>query len=58
MTPEEIPQELLDILDRAAGRRHSREGSVVRCLAAILTRYEELQGNAIAATTTEAPSLS
>jgi hypothetical protein len=40
VTPEEIPQELVDLLDRAAGRAHSRAGSVVRTLAEILTRYD------------------
>jgi hypothetical protein len=41
--PAEIPQELLDILDRAAGRDHARTGSVVATLAAILGRYSELK---------------
>lgn len=40
MTPSEVPQELIDILDRNAGKVHSRTGSVVRTLAEILTRYE------------------
>lgn len=43
MKPAEIPQELLDILDRAAGREHARTGSVVATLAAILGRYNELK---------------
>lgn len=41
MTPDEIPQDLLDILDKRAGKVHSRQGSVVACLAEILTRYDE-----------------
>jgi hypothetical protein len=36
ITPENIPQEWLDILDRRAGKAHSRQGSVVTCLAEIL----------------------
>ena len=43
MTPEEIPQELIDLLDERAGRRHSRTGTVLRALAEILTRFEQLQ---------------
>lgn len=42
---EEIPQELLDILDDRAGQEHSREGRVVTALAEILTRYDEMKGN-------------
>lgn len=42
MTPDEIPQELIDILDEKAGKNHSRTGSVVRTLAEILTRYDEI----------------
>jgi hypothetical protein len=43
MAPEDIPQELIDILDRRAGKKHSRTGSVVDCLAEILTRYDEMR---------------
>lgn len=43
MTVDEIPQELIDILDRRAGKKHSRSGSVVSALAEILTRYEALR---------------
>lgn len=43
MTPAEIPQDLVDILDRAAGRTHGRSGSVVACLAEILTRHDEIR---------------
>jgi hypothetical protein len=43
MKAEEIPQELTDILDRAAGMNHSRTGSVMRALAEILTRYDEIR---------------
>ena len=42
MTPGEIPQELLDILDRAAGKTHSREGVVAQTLAEILTAYDRI----------------
>lgn len=37
MTPEEIPQHLVDIVDRAAGKEHSRSGPVLACLAEVLT---------------------
>lgn len=43
MTPEEVPRELIEILDKAADKKHSRTGSVVTTLAEILTRYEELR---------------
>lgn len=43
MSPEEIPQELLDILNTRAKKKHSREHSAVSCLAEILTAYEELR---------------
>lgn len=43
VSPEEIPEELLEILDQRAGKQHSRQGSVVRCLAEILTRWEEVR---------------
>jgi hypothetical protein len=43
MMSDEIPQELLDILDTDAGKTHSRQGSVVETLAKILTRYDELR---------------
>lgn len=45
MTPEEIPQELVDMLDADAGKQHSRAGPVLASLARILTRYEELQAS-------------
>lgn len=45
MKPEEIPQELIDILDRMAGKKHSREGQVVKCLAEILTKWEIMRGD-------------
>lgn len=37
MKPEEVPQELIGILDRHAGKEHSKTGSVVAALAEILT---------------------
>lgn len=43
MTPEEIPQDIIDILDDMAGKKHSREGKVVACLAEILTKYDEIK---------------
>lgn len=42
MTPEEIPQELIDILDERAGKAHSLAGPVVAALAEILTRYQQI----------------
>lgn len=44
MTPAEIPQELIDLLDERAGRKHTREGTVLTTLAEVLTRYEEIRG--------------
>ena len=44
MKPQDVPGELIAILDRAAGREHARTGPVVACLAEILTRYDELIG--------------
>lgn len=43
MSPDEVPQALIDILDRRAGKQHSRTGSVVSCLAEILTKYDEIK---------------
>jgi hypothetical protein len=45
MTPTEIPQELIDLLDERAGKKHSREGRVLSTLAEILTRYDELKAH-------------
>lgn len=44
MKPEDVPQELIDILDERAGKTHSRTGSVVACLAEIITRLDEIRG--------------
>lgn len=41
--PEDIPQELIDIIDERAGKKHSREGRVLTTLAEILTKYDELK---------------
>jgi len=49
MTPEEIPRELMDILDAAAGKKHSHDGHVARALAEILTRYDEMRLEAVEA---------
>jgi hypothetical protein len=43
MTPEEIPHELIEMLNRDAGKEHNRNGRAVRSLAAILTRYEQIR---------------
>jgi hypothetical protein len=43
MTPDEIPTELLEILNDRAGKVHRRDGSAVHCLAEILTKYDELR---------------
>lgn len=43
MVVDEIPQELIDILDNRAGKKHSKEGTVLTTLAEILTRYEEIR---------------
>lgn len=42
MTPEEIPAEIKEILDRLAGKDHSAEGPVMACLAEILTLHIDL----------------
>lgn len=47
MQAREIPQELVDIVDEAAGRKHSRDGIVLETLARVLTRYDELIGERI-----------
>lgn len=39
----DIPQRLIDILDEAAGRRHSKTGSVVTALGYILEEYKKMQ---------------
>lgn len=43
MKPEDIPDELVEILDTRAEKIHSREGSVLTTLALILTRWEEIR---------------
>lgn len=42
MTPDQIPQRLVDILDRRAGRVHSRGGVVMAALAEILTEWSDM----------------
>lgn len=42
VTAEGVPSELIEILDRTAGKEHSRTGSVVACLAEILTAYRRM----------------
>lgn len=46
MTPYEVPQELIDILDERAGKKHSRQGPVVCALAEILTRHDVMRAEA------------
>lgn len=36
----EVPAHLRAIVDRAAGREHSTDGAVMRCLAEVLTVHE------------------
>ena len=43
MKVEEVPAELLEILDAHAGKLHSRTGSVATALAEILTAYEAMR---------------
>ena len=43
MTEDEIPQELIDILDARAHKVHKRQGVVVTTLAEILTKYDEIK---------------
>lgn len=43
MDVEDIPQEIVDLLDERAGKKHSRDGIVLTTLAEILTLYDELQ---------------
>jgi hypothetical protein len=40
--PDEIPAELVTILDTVAGRQHSEDGTVLTALAQILTRHRQL----------------
>ena len=40
MTPSEIPQQLIDVLDARAGKIHSRTGPVLAALAELLTLFE------------------
>lgn len=42
MRAQEVPAELVALLDEAAGREHSESGGVRTALAAILTRYREM----------------
>lgn len=42
MTPDEVPDELKAILDRAAGKDHSATGPVMTCFAEILTAHERM----------------
>lgn len=44
MRPEEVPQELLDVLDARAGRKHDRSDPAVVTLAEILTVWDAYRG--------------
>jgi hypothetical protein len=46
MRSEDIPQELIDILDERAGKLHSRNGPVITALAEILTAWDNYRGPA------------
>lgn len=50
MKTSEIPQELIDILDERAGKKHSREGRVLTTLAEILTKYDEIKNESVGKT--------
>lgn len=42
--PEDVPAEILSIVDEAAGRLHNPiDGSVIKTIAAVLTKWEELK---------------
>ncbi len=43
MTPEEIPQEVMDLFNTLAGKIHRRHGETVAGLAEILTLYDEIR---------------
>lgn len=45
VTVDEIPQELINLLDKRAGKKHSKDGPVLRVLAEILTKYEEIRND-------------
>jgi len=47
ITPETVPQELIDLLDERAGKEHSRTGPVVSTLCEILTLWEKMRPNYI-----------
>jgi hypothetical protein len=47
VTPQDIPQELIDMLDADAGKAHSRTGPVLTSLARILARYDEIRVRAL-----------
>lgn len=43
LLPRDIPQELIDLLDRAAGKEHSKEGTVLTTLGQLLDLAEKLR---------------
>lgn len=57
MNVDDIPQELIDILDDRAGKKHSRSGSVVSCLAEILTKWEDIKRDQVSNRLEELPEV-
>jgi hypothetical protein len=43
MIDDEVPAQLIEILDARAGKEHSRSGPVVATLAEILTEYDRIK---------------
>lgn len=41
MKAEDVPQEIIDLVDRAAGKLHSHTGVVVQSVAEVLTAWEQ-----------------
>lgn len=49
MTPEQVPAELVAMLDADAGKAHATQGPVLASLARILTRHEQQLREQVAA---------
>lgn len=43
MMKKEIPQEIVDLVDKRAGKKHSAEGSVMSTLAEVLDTYDQFK---------------
>jgi len=43
MDVNDIPQEIIDLLDERAGKKHSRDGIVLTTLAEVFTLYDEMR---------------